>query len=132
MQLPSRVAKWNDSIPFEWRIDRVIEWITDEAEPVNLVFMYFEEPDEFAHAFGPESEQVADKIMKLDNATGYLVKQLKSKDIFDKVNLIFLSDHGFQEVSARDMINISSVIDPKLYDRHGSTPVTQIEPKPGA
>lgn len=52
-------------------------------------------------------------------------------NLFDRVNLIILSDHGFQEVKASDMINISSIVDPDLYEQFGSTPVVQLKVKPG-
>jgi ectonucleotide pyrophosphatase/phosphodiesterase family protein 5 len=131
MKLPSRIVAWNDSVPFELRIDRVIDWITDENEPCNLVFMYFEEPDEIAHGFGPESEQVTEFIQRLDNITGYLMGKLEGLEVLDKVNLVLLSDHGFQEVKQQDMINISTIVDPKDYQVHGSTPVLHILPNPG-
>lgn len=43
---------------YEDRIDTALSWFSDEKTPANLVMMYFEEPDEHAHAFGPESVEV--------------------------------------------------------------------------
>ena len=42
-----------------------MDWFTDKEAPVNLVFMYFEEPDEIAHGFGSESSQVSIICTKL-------------------------------------------------------------------
>lgn len=42
----------------EERIDTALSWFTDEKTPANLVMLYFEEPDEHAHAFGPDSAEV--------------------------------------------------------------------------
>lgn len=129
--VPTYRMDWNPSITFEQRVDKLMSWITNETNPANLAFLYFEEPDELAHAYGPESPQVTEMIQKLDNVTGYLVGKLKSAGIYDDVNLIFLSDHGFQEVSQKNMINISEAVDTNFYDRYGTTPMLQIHPKKG-
>lgn len=99
--LPLRRFSWNESYPFENRIDLLIDWITDEHDPVNVAYLYFEEPDEIAHAYGPESPEVTQYISVVDNTTGYLIQKLKHFGIYDKVNVILLSDHGFQEVKIR-------------------------------
>lgn len=97
--LPTRIFEWENDYPFDKRVDIAVDWITDEETPVNLLFIYFEEPDEVAHGYGPESAEVTKYISIVDNTTGYLIKKLKQVGIYDKVNVILLSDHGFHEVS---------------------------------
>ncbi|CAG7828954.1 unnamed protein product [Allacma fusca] len=53
--LPSLFLHRNESLSWSWRVDTVIDWLTHKTKPVNLVFMYFEDPDEFVDGFGPES-----------------------------------------------------------------------------
>lgn len=64
----------NYDTDLDWfkRIDTVISWINDREKPANLVMVYFEEPDQHGHAFGPNSPVVYDLLRKLDNVTGYL------------------------------------------------------------
>jgi ectonucleotide pyrophosphatase/phosphodiesterase family protein 5 len=57
----------------------------DREPPVNFVAVYFDEPDTSGHTYGPNSKQVAEAIMKLDQVTEYLVQELKKKDLFDEV-----------------------------------------------
>ena len=61
--LPSKYVTWNESYSFEWRVDTAINWLTDEENPVNLLFMYFEEPDELAHAYGPNDPIVTSQVL---------------------------------------------------------------------
>jgi ectonucleotide pyrophosphatase/phosphodiesterase family member 5 len=49
--------KFNMSIPFEERVDKVIEWMTKDQ--LRLVTLYFEEPDKTGHSFGPDSFEVS-------------------------------------------------------------------------
>ena len=78
-------------------MDYVIKWLTDETNPANLIFMYFDEPDAQGHDFGPNSEEVRQAIGRMDEITGYFINQLKNLQILDQVNLIFWSDHGMDE-----------------------------------
>lgn len=50
---------FNGSIPFEKRIDTIMEWFTHEKTPTNLVMLYIEEPDQESHMYGPDSIQVS-------------------------------------------------------------------------
>jgi predicted AlkP superfamily pyrophosphatase or phosphodiesterase len=75
---------FNDSIPFNTRIDMVLQQL-DREPPVNFVAVYFDEPDTSGHMYGPNSKQVAEAIMKLDQVTEYLVQELKKRDLFDEV-----------------------------------------------
>lgn len=47
---------------FETKVDTALAWFTDKSTPANLVMLYFDEPDEQSHEYGPESEKVSDLI----------------------------------------------------------------------
>ncbi|ODM89479.1 Ectonucleotide pyrophosphatase/phosphodiesterase family member 5 [Orchesella cincta] len=118
---------YNASVPWEDRVDIVISWITDKTKPANLVFLYFEEPDTHGHAFGPNHQETLNEISNTDNRTAYLIRKLKEVGIFDKINLILLSDHGMEAVTQDKIINITALIDTSLLKaRYGSTPVVQL------
>ncbi|KAJ9598240.1 hypothetical protein L9F63_011061, partial [Diploptera punctata] len=105
--------KYNPSVPFSDRVDVAVSWIMDPETPANLVFLYFEEPDKTAHVYGPESQQVANAISKVDNVTGYLLKKLEENNLTDAVNVFLLSDHGFESVTVSRIINITDFIPPE-------------------
>lgn len=51
---------------------QAISWLKDPEKPANLVMLYFEQPDTIAHIYGPNSEQIAEVIRKMDNVTQYI------------------------------------------------------------
>jgi predicted AlkP superfamily pyrophosphatase or phosphodiesterase len=110
-------------------MDFVVDWLTDETNPANLIFMYFDEPDHQGHEYGPNSEEVRLAIERMDEITGYFLDKLRELQILDQVNLIFWSDHGMEEVDFANTIDINGMVDNNLYDRYGSSPVVQIWPK---
>ena len=75
---------YNKSISFKTRVDMVIEQL-ERDPPVNFVAVYFNEPDATGHVYGPNSKEVADAIMNLDHIAGYLVEELKKRNLFDQV-----------------------------------------------
>ena len=56
-------------ITYEKRIDVVMKWFSSDKPP-NFVALYFEEPDEEGHRFGPNSKEIKKKIEKLDSTVG--------------------------------------------------------------
>lgn len=120
---------FNTSIPFSDRVDIVLSWILHPQTPANLVFLYFEEPDATAHVFGPDSHEVQEMLIKVDNVTGYLIKKLEDNNLTDSVNVFLLSDHGFETVTPSRIINITEVIKGMNYTPVGNSPVIHIYPE---
>lgn len=50
---------YSSKTPLTERVDTVIEWLTKEKDPPNLVMFYSEQPDKLAHIVGPNSENVS-------------------------------------------------------------------------
>ena len=44
---------------------------TDYSDQYKLIFVYFDDPDEIAHEFGPNSPETTNNIMEMDNVLGY-------------------------------------------------------------
>lgn len=60
------------------------------------------------------------KLKELDNTLGYLIDQLKSHHLYDKLNLIITSDHGMEDVSKEKSIILNQYVDLRLFDAFGS------------
>lgn len=61
-----------------------------------------------------------EKLQEIDETLGYLVDQLKSHHLLDKLNLIITSDHGMESVSEEKSIFLDSYVDLSLFDPYGS------------
>ena len=128
------VGPENSSVmPFRDRIDVVIEWLP-LPDPPTYVVVYFEEPDETSHKFGPHSNQTKQEIIALDNLMGYLLSRLKQKKIHENLNLIVTADHGQIGYNTSFLVNIDQYVNPDLYDfwPMGASSITpMIIPKKG-
>lgn len=125
------IEVYNKTIPFNDRVDKVIEWFTDPITPANLVLLYIEDPDFHAHAFGPESDVINQVLYRLDKLTEYIQIKLKENNLDKRVNVIHLSDHGMESVTENNFIDLSKILKNGTYTIYGTSPVIQIIPKIG-
>ena len=120
---PSIWKKYNERLPFEARIDSVINWfkMPDSIRP-RLVMLYFHEQDKTGHRYGTQSDKTKSIVEKMDLLLGNIIKQIKHLDIYNKLNLIILSDHGMAETSNKKIIPINKYINTKKIKIEGSGP----------
>lgn len=126
---PTHYVAYNGSIPWSERVDTVIDWMTHEENPANMIFLYYNEPDSAGHSFGTDDDRTIAIIKESDERAGVLFQKLKDAEVYDQINIIILADHGMQTVTRDTIINTTSIIDRNLYQRLGSTPVYHILPK---
>ncbi|KAG5202928.1 hypothetical protein MJG53_015571 [Ovis ammon polii x Ovis aries] len=90
----------------EWRanIDTVMKWFTDEG--LDLVTLYFGEPDSTGHRYGPESQERKEIVMQVDRTVGYLRDSIRKSGLESSLNLLIVSDHGMTTVNktASDLV----------------------------
>ncbi|XP_077019253.1 ectonucleotide pyrophosphatase/phosphodiesterase family member 7 isoform X2 [Tamandua tetradactyla] len=90
----------------EWRanVDTVMRWLTEEG--LDLVTLYFGEPDSTGHKFGPESPERKAMVEQVDRTVGYLRSRIASHGLAGSLNLIITSDHGMATVrkNASDLV----------------------------
>ncbi|XP_053426064.1 ectonucleotide pyrophosphatase/phosphodiesterase family member 7 isoform X2 [Nycticebus coucang] len=90
----------------EWRvnIDTVMRWFTEED--LDLVTLYFGEPDSTGHKYGPESQQRKEMVQQVDRTVGYLRDSIERNHLSSILNLIITSDHGMTTVykNASDLV----------------------------
>ncbi|KAB1265464.1 Ectonucleotide pyrophosphatase/phosphodiesterase family member 7 [Camelus dromedarius] len=95
----------------EWRanIDTVMEWFTQEG--LDLVTLYFGEPDSTGHRYGPESQERKEMVMQVDRTVGYLRDRIRLSGLESSLNLIITSDHGMSTVNknASDLVELHKV-----------------------
>jgi ectonucleotide pyrophosphatase/phosphodiesterase family protein 5 len=123
---------FSSTMPFKKIVDTMVEWFARESHPINFGAMYFNMPDQLAHQVGPSSPKIDEMIALLDkNVTGYLIQELRSRHLFDELNIIITSDHGFADISKERVIETSKHVDSNLYAKFGKSPLWHIIPKSG-
>lgn len=117
-------SEWND------RMDQVVTWMTRPDQPVNCVFVYFNEPDGLAHRYGPFHPVTKAQANRLDKTLSYFLDKLSTSGLDPSdINLIVLSDHGFTEVTAERRIYLDTCQQNGLeYKVHGVSPSLSLWP----
>ena len=120
---PSIYKDYDSGVPFTSRIDSVISWFSlhEESRP-QLIMLYFNEPDHTGHMFGPESVEIKDMVVQSDQILGYLLDQIKTLSIKDRINIVIVSDHGMSTVTEDKLVFLDDFIpkDMVSYDGGGS------------
>ncbi|KAM5165353.1 bis(5'-adenosyl)-triphosphatase enpp4-like isoform 1-T2 [Mantella aurantiaca] len=120
---------YNRKVPFTERVNNITAWMTRPNDPINFATLYFEEPDDSGHHFGPEDKGNMSKVLTaVDNNIGYLMSQLKEAKLWDTVNVIITSDHGMTQCSRERAIVLDNCIGRGNYTLVDPTPVAAILP----
>ena len=130
MQPKYFVSPFNMSIPFSVRVNTVAGWFTQENWPINFGAVFYHEPDLTGHYHGPNSAEIVDMIITLDQYIGYMISVLKEKHIFAELNIILTSDHGMSEMTAE--VYLDDYVNSSLYRLFGGSPVVNILPQTGS
>jgi len=129
---PTHWKTYDDDMPGKARIDTVIKWMTDSGEQtVDFATLYYSDVDTKGHRYGTDSDSVRHAIERADRLMGYLKKQMKGESLWDKTNIIVLSDHGMVNQSADKLIRLDNIIDLDDTKRVIWGPATMIQPKKG-
>jgi len=126
--LPSILKYYDESVPFEARVDSVFAWLQlPEEERPHLIMLYFHEPDAAGHKFGPDNPELIPMIEYLDSILGKIITGIEDLEISDQVYLIVLSDHGMTEVGENQTIYLNDYIsDPDAFHPYFGGPVVQL------
>lgn len=111
---PTHWREYDGSVEGADRIDQLLRWL-DEPPPdrPGLLMVYFSEVDDAGHRFGPEAPETAAAARDVDRLVGTLVSELKRRDLFAKVNLVVVSDHGMAARSSDRIIFLDDFVNPE-------------------
>lgn len=100
------------------RVDHVLHWLDlPVRQRPRFITLYFDQVDHQAHEHGPDSREVDDALRQTDAALGRLIAGLKQRGLFERVNLVIVSDHGMAAVPADHLVYIDEWFD----TRHART-----------
>lgn len=130
---PTYWKKYDTKVSFEERIDTVINWLSlPKDKRPKLIMLYFHEPDESGHNFGPENDSLKNMISYLDNLVGIIIKKTKKLPFSKNINIMVLSDHGMEQLSPNKQIFIEDYLSTDLIlMRHSNSPIVNIKVKEG-
>jgi len=126
---PTYFMTYNHYTPYEERVEKVIDWLQlPQAERPHFITLYFPDTDDYGHEYGPNSEEINESIMRLDNIAGLINNKIEEIGLKDSVNIIILSDHGMTEISKDRIILLHDLLKNQKCKSFGSGPVVFVEP----
>jgi predicted AlkP superfamily pyrophosphatase or phosphodiesterase len=130
---PTFWERYDEKVPDSKRVDTVLSWLDlPAAQRPTFIALYFSDVDDAGHHFAPNSPQVADAVTNVDRAVGRLVKGLNERAIYDRVNIIVVSDHGMAQIKPNDIVILDDAFHTKNAEKIvWGNQVTQIFPKEG-
>jgi predicted AlkP superfamily pyrophosphatase or phosphodiesterase len=109
---PSHWLHFDGKLSPDRRVDQLLRW-TDLRGNERPVFytLYFEQVDHAAHEYGPDSTEVNAALREIDGALARLVAGLKARGLFDRTNLVIVSDHGMTAAGSDRLIYLDDIAD---------------------
>ena len=125
---PTYVEYYEESRPYEKRIQGVIDWLKLPVhQRPHFISLYFEATDTYGHRNGPDSPEINKAIQRLDDMLGLLIDKLEEIDLLYKTNIIVVSDHGMTAVDSKRTIYINSFISGIQFKIQGSGSLMMID-----
>lgn len=130
---PTFWKAFDDNFPNFERVAMVLNWLDKpKTERPTMITLYYSDVDHGGHGAGPDSEDVKQAIERVDQAMNRLVEGLKARGIFDRVNLVIVSDHGMARMDPRDVVVLDDYFPAEQAQRVvWNSAMAQIFPKPG-
>jgi predicted AlkP superfamily pyrophosphatase or phosphodiesterase len=108
---PDHWLAYDGSVTPAQRVDQVLAWLDlPVAERPSFLTLYFDAVDHAGHVYGPDTPQVNEALRETDAALAQLVSGLKRRGLFDRINLIVVSDHGMATVPEANNVMIDTLI----------------------
>lgn len=110
---PSYWVTYDGNVPNEERVEKVFEYLDKPAkERPSFYTIYFSDPDDYGHMGGPDSSSINVAIQECDARVGQLIAGLESRNIFEDVNIMIVSDHGMAQLSRDRIVYLDDYLDP--------------------
>lgn len=108
---PSHWLHFDGRMSPDRRVDQLLSW-TDLRGAQKPVFytLYFEQVDHAGHDHGPDSPQVNAALRQIDAALARLVNGLKQRQLFERANIVLISDHGMTATSRDRLIYLDDLV----------------------
>ncbi|MDQ3713846.1 MAG: ectonucleotide pyrophosphatase/phosphodiesterase [Acidobacteriota bacterium] len=109
---PTFFKDYNGKAPNDLRVDKILSWLDlpIEKRPTMLT-LYFSDVDDAGHEFAPDAEETRYAVLEVDDNIKRLVDGLKTRKIFEQVNLIIVSDHGMATVDRTNSVFLDDIFD---------------------
>lgn len=108
---PTHFKAFDKSLTAADRVDGVLAWLDlPPAERPRFITLYFDLVDSAGHRHGPDAPETGAAIQEADAAIARLRAGLARRGLSEQTNLVLVSDHGMEPVSADRSIALDDYI----------------------
>jgi len=108
---PTYWELYDSVMPYATRVQKVLDWLAlPEGERPRMITLYFQDPNDTSHVYGPEAPETFASIREVDARIGDLVAGIEERRLSDRVNLIIVSDHGMAEVGPNRIVDLNDYL----------------------
>ena len=110
---PSLWLHFDGKLTPDRRVDQLLRWtdLRGDARP-SFYTLYLEQVDHAGHDDGPDSADVDAALRDVDAALARLVAGLKARALFDRANIVVVSDHGMTATAPERQIYLDDLVNP--------------------
>ena len=102
-------APFNGRIGEKEKLDQILEWLDMEIDlRPRLIMSWWHGTDSVAHQKGATHPDVFKQLNKQDKILFQLIEEISLRNIWNKVTLLVVSDHGMSDVS--NFINLKEIL----------------------
>jgi predicted AlkP superfamily pyrophosphatase or phosphodiesterase len=106
---------YDEKVSNRERVETILSWLDlPTLERPTFLTLYFSDVDSAGHDFSPDAVETKNAVLKVDNDLQGLIDGLKTRGIFEQVNLIIVSDHGMATQDPNNVIVLDELFDTKL------------------
>ena len=100
---------FSNSVSEETKIQQIIDWLSlPDTERPRLIMTWWHGIDSVAHKHGMNHISVAKKFAEQDGHLLDLINKIEAEDLWKKLTLIVVSDHGMTDIS--NFINVKEIL----------------------
>ena len=109
---PTYWEPFDDSVPGEARVDKVLGWLDLPAdERPAFITLYFSDVDSAGHRHGPEARETRSAVRRVDAYLARLVSGLEERGLYDSTHILLVSDHGMTQMDPEKVIVLEDYLD---------------------
>ncbi|KAG9350296.1 hypothetical protein JZ751_026650, partial [Albula glossodonta] len=102
-QVEPRFYDYSNETEWQKNIETVMgTWFSQQD--LDFVSLYFGEPDQTGHTYGPDSEERREMVKQVDRTVGYIRSTAKKHGLTDRLNIIITADHGMTTVLRNGLV----------------------------
>jgi predicted AlkP superfamily pyrophosphatase or phosphodiesterase len=129
---PTHYRPFDKKLTCAERIDGLLAWFDlPEAERPRFFTVYFDLVDTVGHNAGPTAPETGAAVREADDAIARLLAGLEARGLRDRVNLVFVADHGMSETAPDRVVFIEDLVDVETVRVESLGPNGGVRPLPG-